>query len=264
MGHDDKHCPESAEHLNSPRQYGDWLRALGNLRYTAGKSKSTSSDGGGVEEFAAHREVQTHSVERHSSDSVINVECGSSGGCKNKDEKKSERSGNSNGAESEEKNKEKVEMECDNPTRASKHAESTVLPYDSGSKTQVGLLGVGRTAKEELGPSVDPSYTKPTGLPSNNDLGNKGPKNTNTSPSRGKKQRAKVQIKKLARELGKGKSIDSDSQAPPVGSKRNGKHVFEDDGEDTRTKKRCTASGISQPTYDVRSAVAAVQHRREQ
>ena len=266
MGHDDKHCPEPAEHLNSPRQYGDWLRASGNLRYTAGKSKSTSSDGGGVEEYAAHREVQTHSAERHSSDSVINVECGSSGGYKNSDEKKSGRSGNSNGAESEENNGEKVEMECDNPTRASKHAESTVLPYDSGSKkqAQVGQLGAGRTAKEEMGLSVDPSHPKPTDLSSNADLGNKGSKNTNTSPSRGKKQRAKVQIKKLARELGKGKSIDSDSQALPVGSKRDGKHVFEDDGEDTRTKKRCTASGISQPTYDERSVVAAVQHRREQ
>ena len=71
-------------------------------------------------------------------------------------------------------------------------------------------------------------------------------------------------IKKLARELGKGKSPDSDSQVPPVGSKRDGKHIFEDDGEDSRTKKRCTKSGISQPTIDERSAVAAVQHRREQ
>ena len=46
--------------------------------------------------------------------------------------------------------------------------------------------------------------------------------------------------------------------------KRDGKHVFEDGGEDTRAKKRCTASGISQPLYDERSAMAAVQHRREQ
>ena len=111
---------------------------------------------------------------------------------------------------------------------------------------------------------MDPSHPKPTVLSSNADLGNKGPKNTNTSPRRGKKQRAKVQIKKLARELVKGKSPDSDSQVPPVGSKRDGKHIFEDGGEDSRTKKRCTKPGISQPTYNERSAVAAVQHRREQ
>ena len=270
LGHDDKHYPESAEHLNSPRQYGDWLRAYGNLRNMAEKSKSTSSDGGGVEEYAAQREVHTHSAERHSSDSVINVGCSSLGGYRKSDEKNSGLSGNSNGAESEEKNGEKIEMECDNPTRASKHAEfselPTMLPCDSGSMKQahVGLLGVGRTAKEELGLSVDPSHPKPTALSSNADLGNKGFKNANTSPSQGKKQRAKVQIKKLARELGKGKSPDSDSQVPPVGSKRDGKHIFEDDGEDSRTKKRCTKPGISQPTIDERSAVAAVQHRREQ
>ena len=266
MGHDDRHCPESAEHLNSPRQYGEWLRASGNLRFTAGKSKSTSSEGGGVEVFAVHDETQTHSAGRLSSDSVINVEYGSSGGCKNGDEKRNGQSGNSNGAEPEEKNGEKVEMECDNPARASKHAEPSVQPHDFGSKNQVqvGLLGVGRTAKDELVQLVDPSLSKPTIMPSNDNLGSKSPKNTNTSPSRGKKQRAKVQIKKLARELGKGKSIDSNSQAPPVGSKRDGKLVFEDGGEDTRAKKRCTASGISQTTYNERSAVAAVQHRREQ
>ena len=266
MGHDDRHCPESAEHHNSPRQYGEWLRASRNQRFTAGKSKSTSSEGGGVEEFAAHGEAQTHSAERLSSDSVINVECGSSGGCKKNDEKKSGLSGNSNGAESEEKNGEKVEMECDNPARASKHAEPSVQPNDLGSKkqVQVGLLGMGRTAKEELEQLVDPSLSKPTILLTNDNIGIKSPKNSNTSPSRGKKQRAKVQIKKLARELGKGKSIDPNSQAPPVGSKRDGKLVFEDGGEDTRAKKRCIASGISQPLSDERSAVAAAQHRREQ
>ena len=243
LGHDDKHCPESAEHLNSPRQYGDWLQAYGNLRNTVEKSKSTSSDGGGVEEYAVQREVHTHSVERHSSDSMINVGCGSSDGYRKSDGKNSGLSGNTNGAESEKKNREKIEMECDNPTCASKHAESselpTELPCDSGPMKQAhdGLLGVGRTAEEEMGLSVDPSHPKPIALSTNADLGKGGFKEANTSPIRGKKQRAKVQIKKLARELGKGKGPGSDTQVPSVGSKRDGKHIFEDDGRTPEQRK---------------------------
>ena len=168
------------------------------------KSKSTSSDGGGVEEYAAQREVHTHSAERHSFDSVINVGCGSSDGYRKSEEKNSGLLGNSNGAESEKKNGEKIEMECDNPTRASKRAESselpTELPCDSGSMKQAhdGLLGVSRTAKEEMGLSVDPSHPKPIALSTNGVLGKGGFKEANTSPFRGKKQRAKVQIKKIS------------------------------------------------------------------
>ena len=91
-----------------------------------------------------------------------------------------------------------------------------------------------------------------------------GTKEASTSPVRGTKQKAKFQIKNLARELGKGKGPDSETQVPLVGSKWDGKLIFEDSGEDSKTKKRCTKSGISQPTIDERSAVATVQHRWEQ
>ena len=47
-------------------------------------------------------------------------------------------------------------------------------------------------------------------------------------------------------------------------NKRAGKLIFEDEEDDYRTKKRCTQSGISQPILDEISAVAAVQHCREQ
>ena len=42
--------------------------------------KSTSSDGGGDREYVAQREVHTHTVERNSSDSVMDVGCGSTDG----------------------------------------------------------------------------------------------------------------------------------------------------------------------------------------
>ena len=41
MGHDDKHCPETSDWHNAPRQYGDWLRANGKVG--PDKSRSTSS-----------------------------------------------------------------------------------------------------------------------------------------------------------------------------------------------------------------------------
>ena len=47
-------------------------------------------------------------------------------------------------------------------------------------------------------------------------------------------------------------------------NKRERKLIFEDEEDDYKTKKRCTQSGISQPILDEISAVAAVQHRREQ
>jgi len=68
----------------------------------------------------------------------------------------------------------------------------------------------------------------------------------------------------MAREKGKAKGPAAEALSPLVGSKRVGKLIFEDEEEDYRTKKRCTQSGISQPILDEISAVAAVQHRREQ
>ena len=46
-------------------------------------------------------------------------------------------------------------------------------------------------------------------------------------------------------ERGKGKGPNSEAQFPLVGTKHDGKLIFEDNGEDSRTKKRCTKSGIS-------------------
>ena len=124
------------------------------------KSKSTSNDGGGDEEYVAQREVRTHTAEKNSFDSVMNVgcgPCGSTDGHGKNEGKNRGFSGNTSTAESEKKNGEKTLMGCDNPTCASKHVEDTtmarakssvsptVLPCDSGSMKQAhdGLLVVG-------------------------------------------------------------------------------------------------------------------------
>ena len=44
------------------------------------RSKSTSSDGGEDGEYVARREVHTHTVERNSSTSMMDVGCGSTDG----------------------------------------------------------------------------------------------------------------------------------------------------------------------------------------
>ncbi|KAL0005563.1 hypothetical protein SO802_013124 [Lithocarpus litseifolius] len=45
LGHDERHCSESPDNHNQGRQYGDWLRANGNLKNGFGKSKASNSGG---------------------------------------------------------------------------------------------------------------------------------------------------------------------------------------------------------------------------
>ena len=204
--------------------------------------------------------------------------CGSADGPGKNEEKTRGVSGKTSVAGSEKQTYEKTLLGCDNPTRASKHAVDTttarvetsvlptVLPCDSGSTKQAydTLSLVGLTAYDEKGYMEVSSPLKPTLLPINAEKEKLETKEASTSPVRGKKLKAKVQIKKLAREKGKGNGPDFEAQFLLVGSKHAGKLIFEDNEEDSRTKKRCTMSGISQPTLDERSAVAAVQHYREQ
>lgn len=44
LGHDEKHCPNtSTDNSDSPRQYGDWLRANGNSKWGVDKPKASNS-----------------------------------------------------------------------------------------------------------------------------------------------------------------------------------------------------------------------------
>ena len=43
MGHDEKHCPNLPCNPDSPKQYGEWLRAIGNQKSSADRPKSSNS-----------------------------------------------------------------------------------------------------------------------------------------------------------------------------------------------------------------------------
>ena len=223
------------------------------------RSKSTRSDGGEDSEYVARREVHTHIAERNSSASVMDVGCGSMDEHGKNEGKNRDVSGKTSAAGLEKKTCEKNLMGCDNLTRTSKHAAntttaraetsvpSTVLPHDSGLMKQAhdALLMVGLTAHDEKEYMEASIPFKPISLSTNTDKEKPETKEANTSPVRGKKLKAKVQIKKLAKEKGKGKGPDSEAQFPLVGTKRDEKIIFEDNEEDSITKKRCTKSGIS-------------------
>ena len=277
LGHDDKHCWESSEHQNTSRQYGDWLRAYGNTRAVGDRSKSTSSDDGGDSEYVERREAYTHIVEINFTASVMDDGCGNTDGPRKNEEKNKSVSRKTNAAGSENKPSKKPLKGSDYPTCASQHvanisvaraetsAPPTVLPCDSGSNKQAkdALSLVGQKAQDEKELLDVSSPLKPTPLLINTGREEPEVRIASTSPLPRKKPKAKVQIKKMAREKGKVNGPASETQSPSVGSKRVGKLIFEDEEEDYRTKKRCTKSGISQPILDEISAVAAVQHRRE-
>ena len=54
MGHDDKHCPETSDWHNTPRQYGDWLRENGKV----GPDKSWSTSSRGRDENSRDRDAE--------------------------------------------------------------------------------------------------------------------------------------------------------------------------------------------------------------
>ena len=85
-----------------------------------------------------------------------------------------------------------------------------------------------------------------------------------TGQVQGKKPKAKVQLKKIARGKGKAKDLASEAQLTLVSSKRMSNQIFEEGEEILCSKKRCTEASILLLTPDERSAVTALQHRREQ
>ena len=236
------------------------------------RSKSTSSG-----EFVERREAYTHTGERNFIASVMEDGCGSTDGPGKNEENNMSAFGKSSGAGSEKMTSEQTLQGSDYPTRASQPtADASVarvgtstppigLPRDSSlnmpAKEALSLVGQKAQMEKDLMDVSSP--IKPTPLPINTDKGKLEVKTASTSPLPRKKTKTKVQIKKLAREKGNTKGPTSDAMSPPVGSKRAGKLVFEDE-EEVNRKKRCTQSGIPQPILDEISAVAAVQHRREQ
>ena len=78
-----------------------------------------------------------------------------------------------------------------------------------------------------------------------------------------KKTKAKVHIKKIAREHHRNKSPQPVTELLPVGKKKGGKLIFDDEEEVIMQKRCCTEVNTNQTESAERSAVAATQRRRE-
>ena len=78
-----------------------------------------------------------------------------------------------------------------------------------------------------------------------------------------KKAKAKVHIKKIAREHHRNKSPQPDTKLLPVGKKKGGKLIFDEEEEVIMQKKRCTEVNTNQNEFVERSAVATTQCHRE-
>ena len=73
-----------------------------------------------------------------------------------------------------------------------------------------------------------------------------------------KKTKAKVHIKKIAREHHKNKSPQSVKELLSVGKKRGGKLIFDEEEEIIMQKRRCTEVHTNQTEFAERSAVVAM------
>ena len=148
--------------------------------------------------------------------------CGSTDRPGKNEEKNRNVSGKTSATGSEKKLCEKTLKGCDYPTRASQHvvdtsmarAETstppTVLPHDFGSIKQandvISLMGLKAQDEKEL---MDVSSPLP--LPTNASREELEIKIASTGPLLGKKPKAKVQIKKMAREKGKVNGLASET-----------------------------------------------------
>ncbi|KAL0004280.1 hypothetical protein SO802_011841 [Lithocarpus litseifolius] len=288
LGHDDKHCKESMDFHNASRQYGDWLRAYGNTKAAGDKTRSTSSDGGGegLFEDGYGMENYTHTTAKNSSDSVKDGSLGSIGGGNISGAGRTgERDGGSTGRTSTVRS-ERIQVEeslrvGDYTTRAGCTESGNSLahadyfpPPPPATSNDLGLaktnedasLIVGQKAQEEneLMEVSGPIEPTPPVQAAPISMCESGPLSKSMGQRGGKKPKAKVHLKKIARDKGRAKAPESEIQQIPVGSKRLGKLLFEEEEEIPSPKKRCIEAGPPQPTIEERSAVAALQHRREQ
>nr|POE57369.1 uncharacterized protein CFP56_47995 [Quercus suber] len=283
LGHDDKRCHECKDYQNASRQYGDWLRAYGNSKAVEDKSRSTSSDGGGEGRHGNEMEDYTHTTARNSSTSVMEGDNGSNGGGstvgpRNIGERAEGSTKRVSAARSEKTQVEETLRDGDYPARAGRpdpdnsmaraasFTPPTVPSNDLGpAKTNEDAFSlVGQKVQEEKDFMEVSSPIKPTPQPVFISKLELGSLIKSTGQVSEKKPKAKVQLKKIAREKGRAKDSKSEVQLIPVGSKRTGKLIFEEEVENLCSKKRCTEAGTFHLTPDERSAVAALQHRREQ
>ena len=71
LGHDEKHCPNPPCNPDSPKQYGEWLRANGNQKNNADRPKSSNS-WGYEDEQSGHSSARSEPATMNLSDSISN------------------------------------------------------------------------------------------------------------------------------------------------------------------------------------------------
>lgn len=247
------------------------------------KSRSTSSEGGGDGCHGNEMEDYTHTTARNSSTSVMEGGNGSNGGGSsaspgNTGERAEGSPKRVSAARSKKTPVEETPRDGDcsaragrtepenSMARAASFTPPTVPSNDLGpTKTNEDTFSlVGQKVQEEKDFMEVSSPLKPTPQPTSINKPELGSLTKSTGQVSEKKPKAKVQLKKIAREKGRAKDSKSEVQLIPVGSKRTGKLIFEEEVENLYTKKRCTETGTFHPTPDERLAVAALQHRREQ
>lgn len=181
------------------------------------KTKSTDSDGGGEGGNIDRREVHTHTTARNSFVSVVDGGCGSTDGPGKQEKENQSETEKTNVARSEKRHSGKTLEESGHPTRKGQHASDTlraraeiftppiVLLRDPNLTKQaedtLSLVGLKAQDEKEL-MDVSSSFN-PTSLPIIAGEENMESTTTNAAQVLGKKSKAKVQIKKMAREKGK-------------------------------------------------------------
>ena len=273
LGHDLKHCNEISNSQDSSNQYGDWLRAQGSFKTNFDRSRSISSGG--------KDDSNEDKVEELSPSTVKNSAMDDGGSTSNADGNRTEKFQNLGKANEPEKaihgwdnsaRLEQVPMQVagardatGSPTRCLQQrfkielkAADAVSPVGQSTQTEAVSL-VSQPAQNAKDPM---DVSSPLKTSTNTEQGNTTQLDS-SGPAAEKKTKAKVHIKKIAREYHRNKSPQLDKELLSVGKKRGRKLIFDEEEEVIMQKKRCTEAHTNQTVSEERSAVAAMQRRRE-
>ena len=269
LGHDERHCQECRDSPNVSRQYGEWLRAYGNVKTVGEKSRSTSSEGGGDGRFEIAKNSSTSVKEGGIGSNIDQGLAGEGDGvfsgraCASKSEGVQ---GDDTLGEGDYPARVERPAPADSVARAAPSTPQPVPSMDLGpTKTnEAAVTLVAQKEKEKMDYMEVVSPLKPISQPTSSSKSELGPLTKCTGQVQEKKSKPKVQLKKIAREKGKTKDLASEEQLIPVGSKRMANQISVEGEELLCSKKRCTEEGLLLPTTNVRSAVTALQYRREQ
>ena len=258
-GHDEKHCPNLPCNPNSPKQYGEWLRASGNQKSSVDRPKASNSWSVEDEQSgrSSGRSVPTmtnpsDSTSKPGAASEVHTNHQNRDSVKpqNSDRKESSRS---HAADFPKKNSEVSKF---------KLSQSELLSRDKRGATGLGIEAmdvvseVGRSSRSH---QEAQEVSSPIKVSSNNPISPQKP-NSLTKPSQ---QKGKPKLKRIACE--KGSQAHGEQQANLYGFKRPGKLVFSDDFDQAQPlKKLCEMLPQKSESTLALSTVAAKQHYRAQ